>query len=147
MRHALGWFGEKWEAMSEENVLIATVKRYFEAIERGDIDGILSHFAPEAVQEEFPNRLLPQGAVRDYSALREGALRGRQVMRSQRYEIVSAIASGNSIAVEAIWTGTLAVPFGTNPAGGQMRARFAVFLEFRDGRIVRQRNYDCFYEF
>jgi hypothetical protein len=25
-----------------------------------------------------------------------------------------------------------------------MRGRFAVFMEFRDGRIVRQRNYDCF---
>ena len=23
-------------------------------------------------------------------------------------------------------------------------ARFAIFLDFRDGRIVRQRNYDCF---
>jgi hypothetical protein len=25
-----------------------------------------------------------------------------------------------------------------------LRAHFALFLEFRDGRIVRQRNYDCF---
>jgi hypothetical protein len=25
-----------------------------------------------------------------------------------------------------------------------MRARFAQFFEFRDGLIVRQRNYDCF---
>jgi len=25
-----------------------------------------------------------------------------------------------------------------------MRARFAVFLDFRDGKITRQRNYDCF---
>jgi ketosteroid isomerase-like protein len=29
-------------------------------------------------------------------------------------------------------------------AGGQMRARFAAFLQFRDGKIVAQRNYDCF---
>jgi ketosteroid isomerase-like protein len=26
---------------------------------------------------------------------------------------------------------------------GEMRAHFAVFIELRDGRIVRQRNYDC----
>jgi hypothetical protein len=25
-----------------------------------------------------------------------------------------------------------------------MRARFAVFLDYRDGMIVQQRNYDCF---
>lgn len=29
-------------------------------------------------------------------------------------------------------------------AGQVLRARFGVFLDFRDGRIVRQRNYDCF---
>jgi ketosteroid isomerase-like protein len=29
-------------------------------------------------------------------------------------------------------------------AGGAMKARFAVSLEFQDGKIVRQRNYDCF---
>jgi ketosteroid isomerase-like protein len=33
------------------------------------------------------------------------------------------------------------------PAGGQLRARFAMFLEIREGRIARQRNYDCFYPF
>jgi ketosteroid isomerase-like protein len=30
------------------------------------------------------------------------------------------------------------------PAGGDMRAHFAVVLEIADGRIRRQRNYDCF---
>jgi len=38
----------------------------------------------------------------------------------------------------------LAVPFGSLLVGGQMKAFFAVFLEFREGKIVRQRNYDCF---
>ena len=42
------------------------------------------------------------------------------------------------------WTGTLAVPVGALPVGGQMRARFAQFYELRDGKIVAQRNYDCF---
>ena len=52
--------------------------------------------------------------------------------------------TGNRVGLEVIWTGTRAVPVATLPAGAQMRARFAVFLEFRDGRIVAQRNYDCF---
>jgi ketosteroid isomerase-like protein len=26
---------------------------------------------------------------------------------------------------------------------GEMKAFFAVFLEFREGKIIRQRNYDC----
>lgn len=48
------------------------------------------------------------------------------------------------VALEVLWTGTLAVAFGTIPESGQMRAHFAMFLEFRDGKIVAQRNYDCF---
>jgi hypothetical protein len=31
------------------------------------------------------------------------------------------------------------------PAGSVMRARFAQFFELRDGKIAKQRNYDCFY--
>ena len=101
-------------------------------------------FADDVVQIEFPNRLLPNGATRDLAALRDAAERGRKVMSAQRFEVVNAIASGDQVAVEAIWTGTLAVPVGSIPVGGQMRARFAIFLTYRDGRIVRQHNYDCF---
>jgi len=130
--------------MSPETDLIALVRRYFDAIENGAQGESLQFFAEDVVQEEFPNRLVPAGATRDLAALKEAAERGRKVVTSQRFEIVNALASGNQVAVETIWTGTLAVPFGSIPAGGEMRARFAIFLELRDGRIVRQRNYDCF---
>lgn len=101
-------------------------------------------FADDVVQVEFPNRLVPNGATRDLAALRDAAERGRKVMTAQSFEVVNAIASGDQVAVEAIWTGTLAIPLGSIPAGGQMRARFAIFLTYRDGKIVRQHNYDCF---
>ena len=65
-------------------------------------------------------------------------------MSSQRYEVVNAVAGGDTVVLEVRWSGTLAISFGTIPAGGEMRARFALVLEFRDGRISRQRNYDCF---
>jgi ketosteroid isomerase-like protein len=51
------------------------------------------------------------------------------------------------VVLEVRWTGTLAAPVSSIPAGGDMRARFAVFIELRDGKIVRQRNYDCFEPF
>lgn len=130
--------------MSSETDPITIVRKYFDAIENGEPGQSLQFFAPDVIQEEFPNRLMPDGATRDLAALGEAAARGRKVMARQRYEIVNIVASGNQVAVETIWTGTLAVPFGSIPAGGEMRARFAIFLELRDGRIVRQRNYDCF---
>ena len=123
---------------------LATARRYLEALERGDPEGNLVFFADDVVQEEFPNRLMPRGATRDLAAIREAARRGSEVMAAQRYEVLNAIAGDNQVALEVQWTGTLAVSFGSVPAGGQLRARFAVFLEFRGGKIVRQRNYDCF---
>lgn len=99
---------------------------------------------PEVIQEEFPNRLVPTGAKRDLAALLDGYERGKKVISSQQYEIKNAMAGANVVALEVLWTGTLAVALGTLPVGGQMRAHFAMFLEFRDGKIVAQRNYDCF---
>ena len=81
------------------------------------------------------------------AALLEGAERGQKVMRRQRFEVLGAVESGDTVALEVQWAGTLAVPVGRLPAGGDMRARFAVFFEIRDGKIVRQRNYDCFEPF
>jgi ketosteroid isomerase-like protein len=124
--------------------LLRLAHEYLQALGAADELGGLRFFADDVIQVEFPNRLLPNGATRDLAALREGAERGRKVMTAQRFEVLNAIASGDQVAVEALWTGTLAVPMGSIPVGGQMRARFAIFLTYRDGKIVRQHNYDCF---
>jgi ketosteroid isomerase-like protein len=120
-------------------------KQYLSALEQGvDCNKLAEFFAADVVQEEFPNRLVPSGAKRDLAAMLDGCERGKKVMSQQRYEIKNALTTENFVALEVLWTGTLAIPFGSLPAGGQMRAHFAVFLELRDGKIVAQRNYDCF---
>ena len=126
------------------NELLQLAREYLESIGHDDPLGGLRFFADDVVQVEFPNRLLPNGATRDLAALRDAAERGRKVMTAQHFEVLNAIASGDQVAVEALWIGTLSVPLGNIPAGGQMRARFAIFLTYRDGKIVRQHNYDCF---
>jgi ketosteroid isomerase-like protein len=129
--------------MSENN--LETARRYLAAIEtREPPEVIAAFYADDIIQEEFPNRLIPHGARRDARQLAETGERGRKVMSAERYEVLAAIGDGDHVAMEVQWSGTLAVPFGTIPAGGEMRARFAVFLDFRDGKITRQRNYDCF---
>jgi ketosteroid isomerase-like protein len=128
--------------MSDNCLQIA--RKYLAALERGDTDEALSYLAADVVQQEFPNQLSPSGATRDLAAMREGAARGKQILTAQSYEVLGAVAAGDCVALEVQWTGTLAVPFGSVPIGGQLRARFAVFLEFRGGQIVRQRNYDCY---
>ena len=124
---------------------VEIARRYFAAIESGaSFEEIAAFLTDDVIQEEFPNRITPSTARRDLAAMREASVRGRKVMSAQRYEILSSLAEGDTVALEVQWSGTLAVPFGTIPAGGEMRARFAVFLEFRGEHIARQRNYDCF---
>ena len=120
-------------------------RRYLDAIEAGATgDELGRFFAPDVVQEEFPNRFVPQGARRDLLAILDAAARGRAAMSSQSYRILHAVGEGDELALEIEWEGTLAVPIGQLSAGERMRARFAVFLQYRDGKIVAQRNYDCF---
>ena len=122
-----------------------TARQYLAAISRGAIgDELAQYFTPDVVQEELPNRVAPNGKRRKLPGILEGAERGQKVMSSQRYEIRSAVSTGDRVILEVLWVGTLAIPFGTIPAGGEMRAYSAMFLEFRDGKIAAQRNYDCF---
>jgi hypothetical protein len=136
-----------------ELALLERTRAYLAAIESStdaegsDPEGALAFYHPAVRQEELPNRLVPAGAVRDLAALREAAARGRGVLRGQRYEVRSAMAQGNRVAIETLWVGVLAVPIGALPAGGEMRAHFAMFLEFEGDRIRAQRNYDCFEPF
>lgn len=124
---------------------LAFARRYLAALENGATgQELAAFFAPDAVQEEFPNRLTPNGARRSVADLLAGAERGKQVMARQVYEVVNELACGDTVVLEVLWVGTPAIPLGSLPAGGEMRARFAVFIEFEGERIIRRRNYDCF---
>lgn len=125
--------------------LLDLAAAYLSALERGAVgDDLARFFDPEVEQREHPNRLSPHGATRDLAALLDGAVKGRALLTSQRFEILNNVESGNQLSLEVLWTGTLAVPIGSLSPGDQMRAHFAIFLEYRNGLILRQRNYDCF---
>ena len=131
--------------MSTPESNLDTARRYLRAIERGaDESELAAFFAPDVVQEEFPNRLVPAGARRDLDGLMEGRRRGKQVLSAETYEVRHAVADDDRVALEVLWTGTLAVALGSLPVGGTIRASSAMFLDFLDGKIAAQRNYDCF---
>ncbi len=124
------------------------VRSYFRAIEANASEEVMREFfAPEIIQEEFPNRLVPEGARRDLAALMDASRKGRAVVERQRYEVLCAVESGDTVAAEVQWSATMRMKIGSLAAGDVMRARFAVFLTLRDGRITSQRNYDCFEPF
>jgi len=118
---------------------------YLRAIEdRLDFDELKSFFTTDIIQIEYPNRLVPQGAERTLQQLQEAGQRGRQIVESQHYEVRNALSSEDWVALEVTWTARFKIAIGSLPAGSEMRANFGVFLNFRDGKIVRQHNYDCF---
>jgi len=123
---------------------LALAKKYLKAIEDKTLGELAELFAPDYVIETKPNRLLPKGRRDDLAGSRAAAEAGKKIMSSERYEVRNAMATADAVALEVLWTGKLAIPCDTIPAGGEMRAHFAVFLEFRDGKIAAQRNYDCF---
>jgi ketosteroid isomerase-like protein len=124
---------------------LATARRYLQAIESSaGGDEMAQFFCNEVVVEIFPSSVFPKGSRSDLAALCAAADCGKRVMSSQRYDVRNAIASADQVAMEVDWTGTLAVPFQSIPAGGQMRAHFATFLQFKNGKIIAQRNYDCY---
>jgi ketosteroid isomerase-like protein len=121
------------------------VREYLKALEAGATGSALARFfARDVVQEEFPNRLMPQGARRDLAAILDGAERGQKVMQGQTYSIHSVISAGPYVVAEVSWVGVLAIPLGELGPGDRMTARFCVVVEIEDGKIRFQRNYDCF---
>ena len=130
--------------MSNESI----AREYLAALGRGDTGESLRRFYTDDFEQvEYPNALNPKGQRSDLASVLERSERGKKVLKSQRFDVLSAVASGDRVALETEWTGVLAIPLASLPAGGEMRANFAMFLEFRDGRIARQRNYDCFQPF
>ena len=90
-----------------------------------------------------PFRLWAERRRTDY-ATRDEYARGRNVLHSESYEIVSLAETGDIVACEVLWRGVLAVPLRSLKPGDPMKGRFAVFFQFRGDKIRRQRNYDCF---
>jgi ketosteroid isomerase-like protein len=120
------------------------VARYLRSIENGDFAYIADLFSPDSVVEQLPNRIYPNGIKSGVSSMAEAFEKGRKLLSSQSYELKSCVADGDKLSVEVLWTGTLAAAFGSLAPGSRMRAHSAMFFQFKDGKIVSQRNYDCF---
>lgn len=98
----------------------------------------------DMVFHEFPSRIAPEGRTRHAQELREGFAKGKQILKSQTYDVKRIVEAGDEVAIEVEWTGILSVTVMNLPAGSAMKAFVAMFLTFRDGKIVSQRNYDCY---
>jgi hypothetical protein len=74
--------------------------------------------------------------VRTYLAAIEGGATGERLAAFYADDVIQEEFPNRLVP--------LTIPLGNIPAGGQMRARLAMFIEFRGDKIARQRNYDCY---
>jgi ketosteroid isomerase-like protein len=119
-------------------------RSYLEALNTGaDGEIIERFFAVDAVQEEFPNPLLPEGAHRDLGGIKLARTRARSMMASEHYELTGATGGGSQVALEVAWSGVVRDGLGLFAAGRRLEASCALFLKFRDGLIVSQKTYLC----
>jgi ketosteroid isomerase-like protein len=124
---------------------VDTAIRYHQAVsDFATGEELAAFFHPDATHHELPNALFPYGTIRDLAGLCAAAEAGRTRLSAQSFEVVNALAVADQVALEVLWTGTLAIPLGDLPAGHTLRAHIATFIEFRDGKIITQRNYDCY---
>lgn len=129
------------------DTLIEKVRAYLSAIENGDLDAVIDAYAPDVVQIEWPNRLKSNGDRRGLDQIKADFAKGAKLLSSQSYEVLHFAESSDYVVVEVLWRGMLAVSVGTLRAGDEMVAHSAIAFSFRDGKIISQRNYDCFEEF
>ena len=117
---------------------------YLDALSSGkSAEEIAPFFAGDAIQEEFPSRFEPMGARRGREAIAQARERVRAFLDSEDYQLLAAHGGGSKVAMEVHWTGVVAANRPPFVAGQKLELRSAIFLKFRDGLIVRQRNYDC----
>jgi ketosteroid isomerase-like protein len=132
---------------SREQTNIETARRYLAAVEGGATgDALAAFYNPRRRAGGLPNRFMPNGARRDLAAIRDAADRGQKAMVKQRYDVRSVLADGDRVVLEVLWVGTLAVPFGSTPAGARC-GRTSPCSSTSATQDRRQRNYDCFEPF
>jgi ketosteroid isomerase-like protein len=97
------------------------------------------------VWQEMPNRFAPAGRTSDYATVLESWEKGREYLPAQTYTLRHAVAGGDTVALEMSWLGEVAKPLGPFPAGTRLSAQIAIFIRFRDGKIVSQTDYPCYH--
>lgn len=102
---------------------------------------------PEFQQREYPNVLNKNGQLSDLADVVRRASAGKKMLSRQTYQILNSIEDGEQIALEVQWIGTMAIDAGSFKSNQVLKANFCFICEFKDGKIHRQRNYDCFEPF
>ncbi|TAP43902.1 nuclear transport factor 2 family protein [Arthrobacter sp. S39] len=94
---------------------------------------------------EAPHLLAPAGSTRTLEQVLAGADNSAGVVANQKFEIRRTTCEQGRVVLEADWSATSLMDLRYWDAGETIRARTSSVFEVRDGRIVSQDSYDCYY--
>ena len=123
---------------------LTIARRYLRAVEQGAPDLLRDCVTPDFEQREWPNPMSPDGALRNLTEVLQAAEHGAEVVRDQVFQIATEAVDGDRVILEVNWSAVLRTDFPGSPAGTRIRARIAIFLLIRDGRVAAQQNYDAY---
>ncbi|MFD4676573.1 nuclear transport factor 2 family protein [Lentzea sp. NPDC058450] len=118
--------------------LATSLHRALEAGESGP--ALRRHFAADAVTVERPNLIKPNGARSPLEEMLANSEKGTGLLSRQKYDVHSALVSGDTAILRLTWTGTLR-------DGRELVAHIAQFVDTRDGLISAIETYDCYEPF
>ncbi len=109
-----------------------------------DAAEIVALLHPEARFVEHPNLVNPHGQDRGLAEARAALEQSRALLAHAAFDVHGHVAGGDRVVTHATWTGTLAIDAGPLRAGSTLQAECSIHFVIRDGRIVRQENFDCY---
>jgi hypothetical protein len=132
--------------MARDPIAVAT--SLLRALEAGLYgEDLRKYFAPSALTIEHPNRLKPEGARITLDQMLAASEVGAGLLSSQRYDVRSAAAVGDTAILRLTWRGVIARDAGPLRHGDELVAHIAQFVETADGLITSIETYDCYEPF
>ena len=92
--------------------------------------------------EELPTKYSPEGYKGGFEDQKERALQISQLLPDRKMEILNLVAGGDQVVLDIAWKGTLSMTVDESfKEGDIVESRFALFLKFRDGKIIKETDF------
>ncbi|UXM89899.1 nuclear transport factor 2 family protein [Paenarthrobacter sp. JL.01a] len=122
------------------------VLSFVRAVEAGGGSAELRPFLAEDFQlTEWPHALSKTGSTRNLAETLSGADDSQDIVADQRFEVVRTTCQDDRVVLEMNWSATLLLDLPHWDRGDTIRARSTAVFQLRDGLIISQDTYDCYY--
>ena len=125
---------------------IDLVRKYFELAEgfSTEAGSFAEVIHPEFEATIFPNLIAPKGQMYKGSNVENGMAAGKAILKYQKYDVSHWHETPVSVIVEVRWSGEMAIDAGRLAQGTVLVAHLCCVFDYKEGKIFRQRNYDCY---